>query len=82
MQGLADAGVTWKSEAIFQEQAGHPIEDISIPAEDKTTAIYAGAVVKDAAHPAAAKAWPSFIHAPKALAIFESSQFKPYTAAK
>lgn len=82
MQGLADAGVTWKSEAIFQEQAGHPIEGISIPADVNTTAIYAGAVVKGAAHPAAAKAWLAFIHSPKALAIFESYQFKPYTAAK
>ncbi|MDE8349433.1 MAG: substrate-binding domain-containing protein [Acidocella sp.] len=82
MQGLADAGVTWKSEAIFQEQAGHPIEDVSIPADVNTTAIYAGAVVKNAAHPEAAKAWLAFIHSPKALAIFETYQFKPYTAAK
>jgi hypothetical protein len=28
MQGIADAGVTWKSEAIFQEQIGHPISDV------------------------------------------------------
>ena len=25
MQRTVDAGVTWKSEAIFQEQIGHPI---------------------------------------------------------
>ncbi len=79
MQGLADAGVTWKSEAVFQEQAGHPISDVPIPAAENTTAIYAGAMVKGAAHPDAAKAWLAFIHSPAALAIFERYDFKPYT---
>nr|WP_298280965.1 substrate-binding domain-containing protein [Acidocella sp.] len=78
MQGLADAGVTWKSEAVFQEQAGHPITDIPIPAADNTTAIYAGAMVKGAVHPQAARDWLEFIHSPKALAIFERYDFKPY----
>jgi molybdate transport system substrate-binding protein len=41
MQGRADAGVTWKSEAIFQEQAGHPISHVDIPAGQNTTAVYA-----------------------------------------
>jgi molybdate transport system substrate-binding protein len=80
MQGLADAGITWKSEAIFQEQAGHPIADVPIPAEYNTTAIYAGALVRGAAHPEAAKAWLAFIHSPTALRIFERYGFKPYTA--
>lgn len=80
MQGLADAGITWKSEAIFQEQVGHPISNISIPAKYNTTAIYGGAMVKDAAHPAAAKQWLGFIHSPTALKIFEHYGFKPYRA--
>lgn len=78
MQGLADAGITWKSEAIFQEQAGHPISDISIPAKYNTTAIYGGALVKGAAHPEAAKEWLSFVQSPTALKIFEHYGFKPY----
>lgn len=78
MQGLADAGITWKSEAVFQEQAGHPISDVPIAAALNTTAIYAGAMVKGAAHPDAAKAWLAFIHSPAALAIFERYDFKPY----
>ncbi|MDE1905247.1 MAG: substrate-binding domain-containing protein [Rhodospirillales bacterium] len=78
MQGLADAGITWKSEAIFQEQAGHPITDVSIPAADNTTAIYAGAMVKGATHPGAAKAWLAFIHSSAALNIFEDYGFSPY----
>ncbi len=81
MQGLADAGVTWTSEAIFQEQVGHPIGHVDIPAADNTVAVYAGAVVKGAAHPQAGRAWLDFIHSPEALAIFEKYGFKPYQAA-
>lgn len=78
MQGLADAGMTWTSEAIFQEQVGHPISHIEIPATDNTIAIYAGAVVKNAAHPQGAKAWLDFIRSSEALTIFERYGFKPY----
>jgi ABC-type molybdate transport system substrate-binding protein len=78
MQGLADAGVTWKSEAIFQEQVGHPIADVPIPAKDNTTAVYAAAVVKGAPHPKWAKAWIRFLRTPTALKIFEHYGFKPY----
>jgi molybdate transport system substrate-binding protein len=78
MQGLADAGVTWVSEAIFQEQVGNPITHIPIPDAENATAVYAGAQVAGAAHPAAAKAWLDFIHSPDALRIFEGYGFKPY----
>lgn len=78
MQGVADAGITWQSEAMFQEQAGHPIGHVAIPAADNVTAIYAGAMVEGAAHPAAAKAWLAFIHTPTALKIFERYGFTPY----
>lgn len=77
MQGRADAGVTWQSEAEFQEQAGHPIGHVAIPAADNATAIYAGAEVKGAPHPDAAKAWLDFIRSPQALQIFERYGFKP-----
>lgn len=78
MQGIADAGVTWQSEAMFQEQAGHPIEHVDIPSEENTTAIYAGAMVRGAAHPKAAQAWLAFIRSPQSLAIFERYGFKSY----
>ena len=78
MQGVADAGVTWQSEAMFQEQAGHPIEHVDIAPAHNSTAIYAGALVKGAAHPAAARAWLTFIRSPQSLAIFERYGFKPY----
>ena len=78
MQGVAEAGVTWQSEALFQEQVGHPIENVAIPEADNATAIYAGAEVTGAAHPVAAKLWLDFIHSPDALHIFERYGFKPY----
>ena len=78
MQGIADAGVTWQSEAMFQEQIGHPISHVEIPAKDNATAIYAGAAVKGAAHPETAKAWLTFITSPTAIKIFESYGFKAY----
>jgi molybdate transport system substrate-binding protein len=82
MLGRAEAGVTWKSEAVFQEQAGHPITDVPIPPEQNVTAIYAGAVVKGAPHPQAARAWLDFIRSPDALAIFERYGFAPYQGGK
>jgi molybdate transport system substrate-binding protein len=81
MQGRAQAGVTWLSEAIFEEQVGNPITHVDIPAAQNTTAIYAGAAVKGAAHPDAARLWLSFIHSPTALSIFERYGFKPFTTA-
>lgn len=79
MQGCADAGVTWQSEAAFQEQVGNPIEHVAIPDNVNVTATYAGAQVKDAPHPEAARAWLEFIRSPEALKIFERYGFKPYT---
>src|SRR5258708_33161066 len=77
MQGRADAGVTWQSEAMFQEQAGHPIAYVDIPASQNTTAIYAGAAVKGAAHPEAAKLWLPSPPSPHALSPFHASALQP-----
>jgi ABC-type molybdate transport system substrate-binding protein len=81
MQGRAQAGVTWQSEAMFQEEIGNPISHVDIPPAQNTTAIYAGAEVKGAPHPEAAQLWLSFIRSPKALSIFERYGFKPYNTA-
>jgi ABC-type molybdate transport system substrate-binding protein len=80
MQGKADAGITWKSEAIFQERVGHPIGHVDIPDADNSTAVYAAAVVKGARHPDAARAWLAFLRSPAALEIFERYEFKPAPA--
>ncbi len=78
MQGVVEAGVTWKSEAIFQEEVGHPIADVEIPPSQNSTGVYAGAEVTGAPHPEAARAWLAFIRSPDALRIFEHYGFKPY----
>ncbi len=78
MQRRGDAGVTWKSEALFQEQVGHPISHVDIPPEHNSIAIYGGAMVKGAAHPQAAKLWLAYIHSEPALAIFKRYGFAPY----
>jgi ABC-type molybdate transport system substrate-binding protein len=80
MQGRVDAGVTWRSEAIFQEQAHHAISHVDIPDSENVTAIYAGASVSGCAHPDAAKAWLKFIASTSALEIFERYGFKAYDA--
>ncbi|XOD02628.1 substrate-binding domain-containing protein [Burkholderia sp. 22PA0099] len=81
MQGKVQAGVTWQSEAVFQEQAGHPIAQVEIPAADNTTAVYAAGMVTHAPHPQAARRWLDFIRSPQALGIFAHYGFKPYTGA-
>lgn len=78
MQGRVDAGVTWQSEAVFQEQVGHGISQVDIPPNQNTTAIYAGAVVKGTRHAIAAQRWLDFIRSRQGLAIFERYGFKPF----
>ncbi|WP_027793805.1 substrate-binding domain-containing protein [Paraburkholderia acidipaludis] len=79
MQGKVQAGVTWQSEAMFQEQAGHAITHVDIPDAQNTTAIYAGGMAAHAPHPQAAQRWLAFIRSPQGLKIFEQYGFKPYT---
>lgn len=81
MQGKVACGVTWQSEARFQELIGHPITHVDIPAAQNTTAVYAGAVVRGAKHARAAREWLKFLRTPAALAIFKRYGFKAYGAA-
>ena len=81
MQGRVDAGITWQSEAIFQEQAGHPIGHVNIPESQNSTAVYGGALVKGTAHAKAGREWLQFIRSPQGLAIFERYGFQAYVAA-
>jgi len=82
MRDRADAGVVWKSEALFQEQAGHAIGHVDIPNAQNTTAIYAGAEVKGAAHPTAARTWLAFISSPAAFDIFKRYGFGKFEPGK
>jgi ABC-type molybdate transport system substrate-binding protein len=78
MQGLGQAGVTWRSEAIFQEQQGNPIAHVDIPPEQNTRAIYSAALVPGAAHAEAAKAWLSFLGTDAAFAAMAPFGFARY----
>lgn len=78
MQGRVQAGVTWTSEALFQEQVGNPIERVEIAADVNTTGTYAGAVRRDAAHPEAARRWLDFLKSEEGLRIFERYGFQRY----
>jgi molybdate transport system substrate-binding protein len=78
MQGLGQAGVTWRSEAIFQERQGNPIAHVDIPVQQNTRAIYSAAIVSAAPHPAAAQAWLSFIRSDAAFAALAPFGFQRY----
>jgi ABC-type molybdate transport system substrate-binding protein len=81
MQHLVAAGVTWKSEAIFQEKIDNPIGHVDIPAALNTTADYSAAMVAGAPHPKAARAWLEFIRTDDAFKAFEPYGFKRFAAA-
>jgi ABC-type molybdate transport system substrate-binding protein len=78
MQGRVQAGVTWRSEALFQEQTGHPIEHVDIPSEQNAVATYSAAMAAGAPHPYVAKAWLDFIKSDEAFAVLEGYGFKRY----
>jgi ABC-type molybdate transport system substrate-binding protein len=78
MQRLVEAGVTWRSEAIFQEEIGNPIGHIDIPTEVNTLANYSAAMVAGAPHPEAARAWLDFVGSDTAFKILERYGFKRF----
>ncbi|MGH9679251.1 MAG: extracellular solute-binding protein [Candidatus Acidiferrales bacterium] len=75
MKGESDAGVTWSSEIRFQEKIGNPIEGVSIPKSENTTATYAAGVVTNAPHTGAARAWVTFLTSPEAQHIYAEYGF-------
>ncbi len=79
MRKKADAGVTWRSEAVFQEEEGHPIENVSIPDSQNVRAIYAAGIIRGSRHVLWAKRWLTFLKSPEALHVFEHYGFKPVT---
>jgi molybdate transport system substrate-binding protein len=80
MQHLVEAGVTWKSEAVFQEEIHNPIGHVEIPAEHNTLAVYSAAMVPNAPHPEAARAWLDFIGSDAAFKVMARYEFKRYEA--
>jgi ABC-type molybdate transport system substrate-binding protein len=77
LNGQSDAGVTWASEVLFQEQIGNPIAGVVIPAAQNTNATYGAAIVKNAPHREAATAWLSFLGSEAAQKAYGAYGFKP-----
>jgi len=75
MKGESDAGVTWSSEVIFQEKIGNPIAGVEIPKDQNFTAVYGAAVLRDAPHTEAARAWVAFLNTPEAQAVYKEYGF-------
>ncbi|HEX3377967.1 MAG TPA: substrate-binding domain-containing protein [Candidatus Acidoferrales bacterium] len=77
MKGESDAGVTCSSEVRFQEKIGNPIAGIAIPADQNFTGTYGAAVLRNAPHAEAARAWVTFLNTPEAQAAYREYGFGP-----
>ncbi|HLI94701.1 MAG TPA: substrate-binding domain-containing protein [Candidatus Baltobacteraceae bacterium] len=77
LDGRADAGPVWISEALYQERIGAPISMVTIPPAQNETAAYEAAEIRNAPHARAAQAFLEFLQSPKARAIYESYGFGP-----
>lgn len=75
MKGESDAGVTWSSEVRFQEKISNPIAGINIPPDQNITAVYSAAVLRNAPHAEAARAWVAFLSSPEAQAVYSNYGF-------
>lgn len=76
LEGRADAGPVWLSEALYQHRI-RPLDFVRIPAGDNVYAQYEAARVNGAPHAAAARAFVAFMQSPQARAIFKSFGFGP-----
>ena len=75
MKGESEAGVVWSSEVRFQEKIGNPIAGIGIPEDQNITAVYGAAVLRNAPHPEAARAWVAFLKTSEAQAVYREYGF-------
>ncbi len=77
LRGDSDAGVTWTSEVRFQQMIGNPIAGVDIPREQNFTGTYSAAVLRNAPHATAARAWVAYLTTPQAQTIYKQYGFKP-----
>jgi molybdate transport system substrate-binding protein len=76
MSGQVDAGVTWRSEVIFQQSIRNPIQGVVIPPNQNITDVYAGGLLTDAHHPDAGTQWLAFLGSPEAQSIYRQYGFR------
>ena len=76
MERKCDAGVVWFTEAWFHaDMLHHPVSVVNIPAKDNKVVGYTAGLMKEAPHPAAAKAFMAFLMSPPGQAIYQQYQF-------
>ena len=76
MEHQCDAGVVWYTEAWFHDdKLHHPISTVTIPAKDNKVVGYTAGLMKNAPHPAAARAFMKFLMSSKGQAIYREYQF-------
>jgi ABC-type molybdate transport system substrate-binding protein len=74
LEGRADAGPVWLSEALYQHRL-HRLDFVRIPRAQNVYADYEAALATGAPHAAAAHAFVMFMHSPQARAILTSYGF-------
>jgi molybdate transport system substrate-binding protein len=72
LDGKADAGPVWISEALYQQSIHSGLVPVPIPKAENVTARYLVAVVKHAPHAAAARAFQAFLISPAGRAVYHS----------
>jgi ABC-type molybdate transport system substrate-binding protein len=77
LNGRADAGPVWISEALYQQRIESGLVAVPISDAQNVTGLYLGAVATRAPHAAAAKAFVAFLQTPAAQAIYRSYGFGP-----
>jgi molybdate transport system substrate-binding protein len=77
LDGKADAGPVWLSEALYQERIHSGIVAVRIPERDNDHALYEAALVSNGEHKSAAGAFVQWLQSSSARAIYASYGFEP-----
>ncbi len=75
LNGSADAGPVWLSEALYQERVHSGVVMVRIPAAQNVEATYLAAAVTSSAHPRAAQAFVEFSRTAAAQSVYRSYGF-------
>jgi ABC-type molybdate transport system substrate-binding protein len=75
LSGKVDAGPVWITEGLYQQRIGSGLAIVKIPATQNSMGVYQAAIVRGAAHAAAAAAFTQFLVSPQAQAIYRSYGF-------
>ncbi len=75
MQNESDAGVTWRTEVLFQRQIKNPIAMVEIPPEYNQTGVYWAAQLKNAPHPQAATDFLDFLTGIEGQKVYQKFGF-------